>query len=197
MKSRPTVLLVHGLILSPLSMVPVGAYLQRLGWKTSYFTYSSLLEPTARVQRRLAETLSRSPTHVVARMIHRRMVRGGMVHSLHLALVHLRMIHTSMAVGFIASGRICRLRYRRTGPRGNRMAHRAVACGLPFAFGLGRFLLGGHRVSGMVLREGRGGGAHQEHGDDQAHQSSPTRFTSGALPRGATVTIWNMPECMW
>lgn len=66
MKSRPTVLLVHGLILSPLSMVPVGAYLQRLGWKTSYFTYSSLLEPTARVQRRLAETLSRSPTHVVA-----------------------------------------------------------------------------------------------------------------------------------
>ena len=69
MKSRPTILLVHGLILSPLSMVPLGARLQQMGWKTAYFTYSSLLEPTARVQRRLVETLSRGPTYVVAQSL--------------------------------------------------------------------------------------------------------------------------------
>lgn len=66
MTPRPHVLLVHGLILSPLSMVPLGAQLSQLGWDTSYFTYSSLLEPTARVQRRLAQAMARHPTHVVA-----------------------------------------------------------------------------------------------------------------------------------
>lgn len=66
MTTYPRVLLVHGLILSPVSMIPLGARLSQLGWDTSYFTYSSLVEPTARVQRRLAETLSRGPTHVVA-----------------------------------------------------------------------------------------------------------------------------------
>ena len=88
------------------------------------------------------------------------------------------------------------LRGGRTRPFRHRMTHGAMARGFLFAFGLDRLLRGRHRVARMVLREGRRGGARQQHSDDQAHQSSPTRFTSGAEDGLATVTIWNMPECM-
>ena len=88
------------------------------------------------------------------------------------------MIHARVALVRIGGGYFARLRSGRTRSLGHRVAHGAMTCGLLFAFGLGRSLGRGHRVARMVLREGRGGGARQKHGDDQAHQSSPTRFIS-------------------
>ena len=117
-------------------------------------------------------------------MVHGGMVHGGMVHHLRLAMVHLRMIHAGVA--FVSWGG---LRSGRTGSFRHRMAHGAMAYGFLFAFGLGRRLRNRHRVPGMVLCDSGGGGAREEHGDDQAHQSSPTRFTSGAEGGFATVTI--------
>ena len=66
MTPLPRLLLVHGLILSPFSMAPLGARLMALGWKTSYFAYSSLFERTDAIQQRLAKVLARGPTVVVA-----------------------------------------------------------------------------------------------------------------------------------
>ena len=63
---RPRVLLVHGLLLSAVSMAGVGARLARLGWRTSYFGYSSLFERTEHAESRLAHTLRREPTVIVA-----------------------------------------------------------------------------------------------------------------------------------
>jgi pimeloyl-ACP methyl ester carboxylesterase len=51
------VVLVHGLLISPLSMAWIGAQLSTRGWQTQYFAYSSLLDDPAHVSERLAQVL--------------------------------------------------------------------------------------------------------------------------------------------
>src|SRR3546814_5878538 len=89
-------------------------------------------------------------------MLHRRMA-----HSLRLAMVHLRVIHAGVAFVPIGGNRFGRLRCGPTRSLRHRMAHSAVACGLHFAFSLGRCLCGRHRVTRMVLCDGGSGGSEE------------------------------------
>jgi hypothetical protein len=106
-------------------------------------------------------------------------------------MVHSFMVH-SIAIRACMVDRGCAFALR------DRMSHSAVTRRFLFALCLRPYRVGRRSMSCVVLRECGTGSAecHGHYGKSSLHLPDPTRGSSVSWALGATVTIWNMPECM-